>query len=248
MRPLSIMMILPTFLATDVIAIYLINNQVVSDYELPDLPYGYDELEPYIDEATVRVHHQGHHMSYVKNLNATLEAWRRLEDSWPAEESIQIILQNTDKIPDHYKSNIIKNGGGFVNHNLYWWVMSPNPDGEERRPLAELLDDIESNFGSYEKFQEAFTMKAVTLFGSGYVWLSRQPKDNSLIISTSTNQDSPLSEGLHPILTIDVWEHAYYLKHQNKRPKYISDWWKLVDWKNVEELDTWYKSAIHDEL
>ncbi|XP_076089229.1 superoxide dismutase [Mn/Fe]-like [Mytilus galloprovincialis] len=229
--------------------IYKINDVIAADYDLPSLPYDYDELEPYIDKETLRVHHQGHHAAYTKKLNAVLESWRQYNHSWPAEESIQTILIAIEKIPQQYKSAIVNNGGGFVNHNLYWWIMSPNPDEEDRKPSSNLMTDIERSFGSFDKFKEAFTQKALSLFGSGYVWLSRQPKDRMLIISTTANQDSPLSQGLCPILVIDVWEHAYYLKHKNKRPNHISDWWKLVDWKNVEELDSWFlKNKGHDEL
>ncbi|XP_071150597.1 superoxide dismutase [Mn/Fe]-like [Mytilus edulis] len=221
--------------------IYKTNDAIAAEYELPNLPYDYDELEPYIDKETLRVHHQGHHAAYTKKLNAVLESWRQYNNS-------VITKRNNDFFSFSIQYNYL-NIFTFVNHNLYWWIMSPNPDEEDRKPSSNLMTDIERSFGSFDKFKEAFTQKALSLFGSGYVWLSRQPKDRMLIISTTANQDSPLSQGLCPILVIDVWEHAYYLKHKNKRPNHISDWWKLVDWKNVEELDSWFlKNKGHDEL
>ncbi|KAL5005637.1 hypothetical protein ScPMuIL_016795 [Solemya velum] len=211
------------------------------EYKLPDLPYAYDGLEPYIDAATLNVHHKGHHAAYTAKMNAALGQWRGDSGAGGADlakESILHIIQNLDKVPDKYKKPVRNNGGGFVNHNFYWACMSPNAGGK-REPEGSLKTDIEKDFGSLAKFEEEFTQQALTLFGSGYVWLSRD-KAGKLHISQSANQDSPLPDGFRPILVLDVWEHAYYLKHQNKRPNHITDWWQVVDWTQVDKLDKWW--------
>ncbi|KAL5006134.1 hypothetical protein ScPMuIL_017292 [Solemya velum] len=225
------------------------------EYRLGDLPYKSDGLEPHIDCATVEVHYNGHHTAYTKKMNAALSQWRddqeiSKQEKRLAEESILEILRNIKDVPEKYRKAIQNNGGGFVNHNIYWSVLAPNPTGEERRPRDDLLDDIEDVFGRYEDFVGYFTEKAMTLFGSGYVWLSRQADDSRLVISSTSNQDSVLSDGLNPILVIDLWEHAYYLKHQNRRAQHISDWWRLLDWERVSGLDAWWDDiteATHDE-
>ncbi|XP_077997727.1 superoxide dismutase [Mn]-like [Glandiceps talaboti] len=231
--------------------------KVLERYELPDLPYGYGDLEPYIDEATVRVHHQGHHAGYTNKLNTALSNWRINAENGDllASKSIFEILQQLSEIPDSYKGPIRNFGGGFVNHNLYWSVMSPNPQNETRMAEGELLQLINSKFDSFSNFKSAFTIQANKLFGSGYVWLNvRLDNDGKedLVISTTVNQDSPISEGLYPILVIDVWEHAYYLKHQNLRINHVESWWKLVDWNRVHELRHWWKNILdqekHEEL
>ncbi|XP_067686425.1 superoxide dismutase [Mn]-like [Haliotis asinina] len=221
------------------------------DYKLPDLPYPYNSLEPIIDEATVRVHHTGHHAAYTKKMNAALRQWRVDPDTDNAglsSKSILDILTKINEVPEMYRNAIRNNGGGFVNHNLYWSVMAPSPDGEEHLPESDLLNDIQADFGNYTAFKQLFTREAAKLFGSGYVWLSRQPRDGSLLVSTTANQDSPLSQGLLPILVLDVWEHAYYLKYQNRRPDHVSNWWRLVDWGVVAEIDIWWQKTVHDEL
>ncbi|OWF42083.1 uncharacterized protein LOC110461622 [Mizuhopecten yessoensis] len=227
-----------------------------SNYVLPKLPYDYKDLEPFIDEATVRVHHLGHHAAYTTKMNIALEQWTTdsevKESVSLAQKPILDILIGLDDVPEKYKSSIQNNGGGYVNHNFYWSVMSPNPNSDDREPINQLGDDIVQEFRNFSNFKAMFTKEALSLFGSGYVWLSRDPNENGkLVISKTTNQDSPLTDGFQPILVIDVWEHAYYLKHQNLRPKYVSDWWNLVDWSAVEELDNWWKGpnyGFHDEF
>ncbi|XP_078658579.1 superoxide dismutase [Mn]-like [Branchiostoma floridae x Branchiostoma belcheri] len=223
------------------------------EYPVPPLPYEYDALEPYIDEKTARVHHLGHHAGYTRKMNAALKKWR--DEVGPGvglqSNSILHILENLDQIPDKHRTAIRNNGGGFVNHAIYWATMSPRGESEPPRlPEATLATEIIANFHNFSNFQEQFTNTAKTLFGSGYVWLSRNPREQTLIIHTTANQDSPISTGLRPILVIDIWEHAYYLKHQNKRPDHIQDWWALVDWGQVKALSDWWAAydAGHDEL
>ncbi|XP_064646977.1 superoxide dismutase [Mn/Fe]-like [Lineus longissimus] len=209
-------------------------------FDLPPLPYALDDLEPFIDAATLKVHHQGHHKSYTTKLNAVLEDW--IIECSEFNKNLVHILQHIEEVPLDHRKSIINNGGGFVNHNIYWAIMSPNPGKKERFPEGKLADDMNEAFGTYESFKEEFTGKALALFGSGYVWLSRKstPKGSTLVITTTANQDSPISDGLRPILVIDVWEHAYYLKHQNIRQKYVADWWMVVDWVQVSKLDEWW--------
>ncbi|XP_060066996.1 superoxide dismutase [Mn]-like [Ylistrum balloti] len=227
-----------------------------NNYVLPKLPYGYKDLEPFIDEATLRVHHLGHHAAYTKKMNAALEEWAAdgevKESASFAKKPILDILIGLEDVPEKYQTKIRNNGGGYVNHNLYWSVMSPNPNSDDREPINQLGDDIIKAFGNFSTFKEEFTKEALSLFGSGYVWLSRDPNNNGkLTISKTANQDSPLTDGLMPILVIDVWEHAYYIKHQNLRPKHVSDWWNLVDWSAVEDIDHWWLGPnynFHDEF
>ncbi|ELT98943.1 hypothetical protein CAPTEDRAFT_229194 [Capitella teleta] len=221
-------------------------------YSLPALTFGYADLEPFFDEATLHAHYDGHHETYRKKMNSALSEWRESDplDSFSTEPILEI-LKNLNKVPENFRNAIKNSGGGFVNHALYWACMSPNPTREIRQPTGALLQDIENEFGSFVKFSLKFTDRAVSLFGSGYVWLSRNPSSGALIITTTVNQDSPISDGLHPILVIDVWEHSYYLKHQFRRHVYVADWWKVVDWENVEELDKWWRevgSYARDEL
>lgn len=223
-----------------------------NSYTLPPLPYDYKDLEPFIDEATVRVHHTGHHAAYTKKMNAAIQEW---ETEAKVTESAMIfeLLHRLEDVPDKYRVAIQNNGGGYVNHNLYWSVMSPNPNSDEREPTGQIGIDIDEDFGNFSNFKDLFTKEALSLFGSGYVWLCRDVNQNrKLIISKTANQDSPLQDGFRlPILVIDIWEHAYYIKHQNRRPQHVSDWWKLVDWTAVEELDEWWKKQnikYHDEL
>lgn len=166
------------------------------------------------------------------------------------EKSILEILKEIEEVPQKYRKAITNNGGGFVNHNIYWSVMSPNPDNKERLPGGNLLSDINKYFGNFSQFVDIFTKEALTLFGSGYVWLSRNPSvSGKLLVTTTANQDSPISQKLQPILVLDVWEHAYYLKYQNRRPEHVSEWWKVVDWNIVEKLDNWWKDTPqHDEF
>lgn len=196
-------------------------------YELPKLPYDYNALEPYIDEETMRIHHDKHHATYVNNLNAALENYPRLQ-----QRTLEDLLRNLDRIPKEIRTQVRNNGGGHYNHTLFWMVMGPNKGG---KPTAELARAINSRFGSFERFKEEFNSAATTRFGSGWAHLVVNKKGDLEIISTA-NQDTPLELGLRPILLLDVWEHAYYLKYQNKRPEYINNWWNVVDWDYVNSL------------
>lgn len=193
--------------------------------ELPPLPYDYDALEPYIDRATMEIHHDRHHATYVNNLNAALEKHPELANTSP-----EHLLQDLDQIPEEIRTTVRNHGGGTVNHTQFWHNMTPHGHGQ---PSGGLLKEIERIWRSFDSFQEAFTQAATSLFGSGWIWLVRQP-DASLAITQTANQDSPLSLGQVPLLGLDVWEHAYYLKYQNKRPEYIQAWWHVVNWEDVD--------------
>ncbi|XP_072034912.1 superoxide dismutase [Mn]-like [Amphiura filiformis] len=238
---------------------YEVNDDVVSEYTLPDLPYDYNGLEPYLDEATLRVHHTGHHAGYTKKLNAVLKQWREENPNQElASDSILSILENLGKVPEQHRRTVTNVGGGFVNHNLYFSVMSPLSSNDSRVPVGEVSDLIIKFFGSYKAFNDLFTSRAMSVFGSGYVWLCQRETTDSRGISTlelsvtsTGNQDAPMTDQLQPILTLDLWEHAYYLKHQNKRAKYIEDWWNVVNWDAVQGLSEWWikrAPSAHDEL
>jgi Fe-Mn family superoxide dismutase len=190
-------------------------------YEVPDLPYDYGALEPHIDEATMRVHHDKHHQAYVDKANAALEG-----TEW-ADKPVEEVLQNLDKLGD--KATAVRNnGGGHANHTFFWQIMSPDGGGEPEGALREAID---SEFGSFDDFKSQFKEEGVGRFGSGWAWLVH---DGSGVKITSTaNQDSPVSDGQTPLLGVDVWEHAYYLKYQNKRPDYIDAFWNVVNWPEV---------------
>jgi Fe-Mn family superoxide dismutase len=193
-------------------------------FELPDLPYAFDALEPHIDATTMEIHHDKHHGTYVQKLNDALEGQDDLLSL-----DINELIQNLDKVPEDKRMAVRNNGGGHANHSLFWELMSPDGGGE---PNGELGDAINESFGSFDEFKTAFKAAAVGRFGSGWAWLI---KDNDKLTIVSTpNQDSPLMEGKHPLLGLDVWEHAYYLKYQNKRPDYIDAWWNVVNWPEVE--------------
>jgi Fe-Mn family superoxide dismutase len=193
-------------------------------YEVPPLPYDYDALEPHIDEATMRVHHDKHHQAYVDKANAALAGtdW----DGKPIEE----VLKNLDALPADKQKAVRNNGGGHYNHTLFWESMSPDGGGE---PSGTLADAISSTFGSFSDFQAKLKETGVNQFGSGWSWLVHD--GSGLAIVGSANQDSPISDGKTPLLGVDVWEHAYYLKYQNKRPDYIDAWWNVVNWQKVAE-------------
>lgn len=195
-------------------------------YALPDLPYAYNALEPYIDARTMEIHHQKHHAGYVTKLNAALDG-----HSAYAGQSIENILKDVDSLPQEIRQGIINNGGGHANHSLFWTVMSANGGGE---PTGDLAQAINTAFGGFDKFQAEFTNAALTRFGSGWAWLCFDPSGKLKVCSTA-NQDSPLSKGHWPICGLDVWEHAYYLKYQNRRPDYVEAWWNVVDWNRVAE-------------
>lgn len=192
-------------------------------YTLPDLPYAYDALEPNIDAKTMEIHHSKHHQTYVNSLNAAVEGtpWAEL----PVEE----LVARIGELPDKLKGPVTNHGGGHANHSLFWTVMSPQGGGE---PSGELATAIDAELGGFEAFKKAFTQAAITRFGSGWAWLCVD-KAGKLSVENSANQDSPLMQGLTPILGLDVWEHAYYLKYQNRRPEYIEAFYKVVDWTEV---------------
>jgi len=227
-------------------------------YILPVLPYDYDGLEPYITRDMVVAHYEGHHESYRVKMNAALNEWREDEPlNKLTTQPLAKILANLDSVPEKFSSRLQNNIGGFANHAIFWSVMNTNVNGTERLPTDRLLSDIESSFVSFDEFKNKFTAAALDLFGSGYVWLVRDrsaPTGMQLSIVTTVNQDSPLSRGVHPILVIDVWEHAYYLKYQFRRNEFVDDWWKLIEWKQVAMLDRFWKKVIdmdyvdHDEL
>ena len=199
---------------------------------LPELPYAYDALEPYIDAETMTLHHDKHHATYVANANAALEKHPELGDD------LEVILAELDKIPADIRQAVINNGGGAFNHSLFWELLSP----EKQEPTADVLAAIEEAFGSFEDFKTAFTQAATTRFGSGWAWLVVN-KDGKLEVTSTANQDTPLSEGKKPILALDVWEHAYYLKYRNVRPNYIKAFFDIINWAKVAEL---YQAALAD--
>lgn len=195
-------------------------------YELPQLPYDYDALEPYVDEQTMKLHHDKHHSTYVTNLNAALEKHPNADPG-----NVEELLSNIDSVPEDIRATVKNNGGGHANHSMFWRLMSPDGGGE---PTGELASALDSSFGSFEDFKEQFAAAAApgALFGSGWAWLIADP-DGTLSVETTANQDSPLLEGKTPVLGLDVWEHAYYLKYQNRRPEYIENWWNVVAWDEV---------------
>jgi Fe-Mn family superoxide dismutase len=201
-------------------------------YVLPSLPYAFDALEPYIDARTMEIHYTKHHQGYVTNLNKALEKHPELSDK-PLFE----LLQTLDTIPDDIRLAIRNQGGGHSNHSLFWHIMQKNGGG---LPGGKVGQDIIKLFGTFDAFKEQFNATAQTVFGSGWAWLSVDAA-GKLVISSTPNQDSPLSHGLLPIMGLDVWEHAYYLHYQNRRPDYINAWWHVINWDQVEEN---YRSFI----
>ena len=193
-------------------------------YEVPPLPYDYAALEPHIDEATMRVHHDKHHQAYVDKANAALEG-----TEW-ADRTVDEVLQNLEALPEDKRMAVRNNGGGHYNHSLFWDWMSPDGGGE---PDGALGAAIEAAFGSFADFQAKLKDAGVNRFGSGWSWLVHD--GSGLAVVSTPNQDSPISSGQMPLLGVDVWEHAYYLKYQNKRPDYIDAWWNVVDWATVAE-------------
>ena len=194
-------------------------------FTLPDLPYDYNALEPHIDEETMRIHHDRHHAAYVNNVNAALEKHPEIQAG-----SIEELIRDLNRIPEDIRTAVRNNGGGHANHSLFWEIMSPNGGGE---PGGRVGEAIRSAFGDFARFREELTKAGTTRFGSGWAWLV---KDNGGVAVTSTlNQDSPLMEGKTPILGVDVWEHAYYLKYQNKRADYLGAWFNTINWDAVEK-------------
>lgn len=192
-------------------------------YSLPDLPYAKDALEPHFDAKTMEIHHDKHHAGYVAKVNAALEGHDEL-----ASKSIEDLMSGLSSVPEAIRGAVRNNGGGHANHSLFWTVLSPNGGGE---PTGELADSINATCGSFDGFKEAFANAAATRFGSGWAWLSVD--GGKLVVESTPNQDTPLSEGRTPILGLDVWEHAYYLHYQNRRPDYISAFWDVVNWDEV---------------
>ncbi len=200
-------------------------------YTLPDLPYAYDALEPFIDVKTMEIHHSKHHQAYVNNLNAALEKHPEIADQSPDE-----LIKNLASISEDIRAAVQNNGGGHLNHSFFWTIMTSFDAAQDKpnQPVGNLADLVNKYFESFAKFKELFAKAATSRFGSGWAWLSQTPTGELKIHSTA-NQDNPISEGLKPILGLDVWEHAYYLKYQNRRPEYIEAWWNVVNWPKVAE-------------
>lgn len=206
-------------------------SKTKTKFELPKLSYNYAALEPHIDAKTMEIHHSKHHQGYVDKLNKALEDHPDHQD-----KSLEELLSGIKKLPSDLQAPVRKHGGGHANHSLFWEIMSPKSGGG--KPSGDIAKAIDKDFGSFDKFQEKFKNAATSQFGSGWAWLIYQ--DGELLIESTANQDSPIMEGKRPILGVDVWEHAYYLKHQNKRGDWIDEFFKVIDWGKVDEL---YKEA-----
>lgn len=200
-------------------------------YVLPALPYAYDALEPHIDAKTMEIHHSKHHQTYINNINAAIQGsvWEKL--------SVEQLLTQVSDVPADLKNNVINNAGGHANHSLFWTVMSAQGGGQ---PVGKVASAIKAELGGFNAFQEAFTKAALTRFGSGWAWLTVTP-DKKLLVESTANQDSPLMHGHIPILALDVWEHAYYLHYQNRRPEYIAAFFNVVNWQAVNQR---YEQAL----
>lgn len=202
-----------------------VQHKIVNMFELPQLPYEYSALEPYIDEQTMRLHHDKHHVTYVTNLNEALVGNENLL-SMP----IAQLLKNLDQVPEAVRTKVRNNGGGHANHSMFWlWMIKGG-----KMPVEKIKEALDSTFGSFDKFKETFAKAVLDRFGSGWVWLVSEK--GKLNITDTPNQDTPLTEGKSPVLGLDVWEHAYYLKYQNRRADYVSAFWNVVNWQKVEEL------------
>ena len=195
-------------------------------FTLPALPYATDALEPYIDKMTMEIHHGKHHQAYITNVNKALESAPELAGKTVEE----LLANNCALVPDAIKTAVRNNGGGHANHSLFWTILGPGAGGS---PVGNLAEAITGSFGSFDAFKEKFAAAATTRFGSGWAWLLKT--SSGVEITSSANQDSPLMEGKFPVIGLDVWEHAYYLKYQNKRPDYIAAWWSVVNWAEAEE-------------
>jgi len=195
-------------------------------YELPKLPYPNDALEPHIDAKTMEIHHDKHHQAYITNLNKAIEGKPGLEG-----KSIEDLISNLNSVPEDIRTAVRNNGGGHANHSFFWQIMGPNGGGE---PTGKLADDIKGAFGSFDAFKEKMADAGVKRFGSGWAWLIKN-KNGKLEIVSTANQDSPLMDGNTPVLGVDVWEHAYYLNYQNRRPDYLKAWWNTVNWAEVSK-------------
>lgn len=223
------------FLALAALALGHLNAQTAAapdgPFTLPPLPYAYDALEPHIDAETMRIHHDKHHAAYVANANKALAGHPDL-----AKMTVWDLVAHLDEVPEEIRATLRNNAGGHANHTLFWEMMKPGGGG---KPSGDLAAAITDTFGSFEEFQKKFTAAALTVFGSGWAWLSFTP-DGELVIETTPNQDSPIMNGGKPLLGLDVWEHAYYLRNQNRRGDYITAWWNVVNWDDVAKR---YKEA-----
>ncbi|MEK7138347.1 MAG: superoxide dismutase [Patescibacteria group bacterium] len=206
----------------------------MTSHTLPKLPYAYDALEPYIDAQTMEIHHTKHHQTYINNLNLALEKHPEFSDM-----TAENLIKNIGSIPEDIRPSVKNNAGGHLNHTFFWTIMRPPT---EKGPEDGLIKTVNSTFGSLDGFKDLFTKTALTRFGSGWAWLS-VTNLGGLEIHSTTNQDNPIIEGLVPILGLDVWEHAYYLKYQNRRQEYIENWWKVVNWDQVTEN---YQKAVEN--
>jgi Fe-Mn family superoxide dismutase len=200
-------------------------KESVKAHTVPPLPYGYNALEPHIDEQTMRIHHDKHHGAYVNNLNTALEKHPDLQN-----KSVEELMKSINTVPEAIRTAVRNNGGGHVNHTMFWEIMGPGKGGQ---PTGAIADAIKSSFGSFDTFKTQFADAAAKRFGSGWAWLL--DAGGKLVIESTANQDSPLMEGKKPLLGLDVWEHAYYLKYQNRRPDYIAAWWNVVNWDAVNK-------------
>lgn len=200
-------------------------------YSLPALPYAYDALDPNIDTKTMEIHHSKHHQTYINNINGAIEGteWEKL--------SVEELVAKVNEVPAELKNMVINNAGGHANHSLFWTVMSPQGGGA---PTGDIAEAIDQQLGGFDVFKDAFTKAAISRFGSGWAWLSVTP-EGKIVVESSANQDSPLMHGHTPILGLDVWEHAYYLKYQNRRPEYIAAFYNVVDW---DEVNRRYHEAL----
>jgi len=194
-------------------------------HQLPSLPYAFDALEPHIDAQTMQIHHGKHHQAYINNLNAALEAHPDLQA-----KSVEDLIKDLNALPEAIRTAVRNNGGGHANHSLFWTLMAPNAGGA---PTGKAADAINGAFGSFDTFKEQFGKAATTRFGSGWAWLVSS--SGKLVIESTANQDSPIMEGKKPLFGIDVWEHAYYLKYQNRRPDYVAAWWNVINWAEINK-------------
>jgi Fe-Mn family superoxide dismutase len=194
-------------------------------HQLPPLPYAFDALEPHIDTQTMQIHHGKHHQAYVTNLNAALEKHPELQN-----KTVEELLKGINTVPEDIRTAVRNNGGGHVNHTMFWQIMGPNAGGP---PTGAIGEAITSTFGSFDKFKEELVKAGIGRFGSGWAWLNEV--GGKLVIESTANQDSPLMDGKKPIFGVDVWEHAYYLKYQNRRPDYLAAWWNVVNWAEINK-------------
>jgi len=203
-------------------------------FELPPLPYDYAALEPHIDAKTMQLHHDMHHAAYVKNANAALEKHSELQS-----KSVEQLLRDLNSVPEDIRTAIRNNGGGHMNHSMFWKIMKPQGGGD---PTGAIGDFIKKTFGNFKDFQTKFNDAGTKQFGSGWVWLAAKPGSSDVQILTTPNQDSPISQGLFPIFGNDVWEHAYYLKYNNRRPEYLAAWWNVVNWDEINKRYDMFKT------